>query len=138
MEVSLKDRDPKFVKLCQDFILCMRKAGEVIPFDRCWVPEGYKLIGFVTSLDGGRFGYGITIHVLAEKEDDGRGDKTELRRRLVMTNSKICKRTAPSHESLAGKLGSEALFDLLQPWGFEVVRASCSHSRATVPVSSPC
>ena len=31
MEMSLKDRDPGFVKLCQNFILCMRKAGEIIP-----------------------------------------------------------------------------------------------------------
>ena len=32
-----------------------------------------------------------------------------------MTDSKICKRTVPSNEALAGKLGSEALFTLLQP-----------------------
>ena len=93
----------------------MRNAGKIIPFERCWIPQGYKLMGFVTSIDGAKCGYGTTIHVLGEKEDDNGEDDTGLRRRLVMTDSKICKRTVSSHEALAGKLGSEALFTLLQP-----------------------
>ena len=86
----------------------MRKAGEIIPFNRCWIPDGYKLIGVVTSLDGGRCGYGITTHVLAEGEEKKEDEKSELRRGLVITRSKICKRSIPSHESLAGKFGTQA------------------------------
>ena len=90
MEMSLKDRDPGFVKVCQTFILCMRRAGEIVPFDRCWIAEGYKFIGVATSLDGGRCGYGITTHILAEKDKEEGDEKSELRRGLVITRSKIC------------------------------------------------
>ena len=131
MEVDLRARDFEFVKLCQAFILCMRKAGKIIPFERCWIPLGYKLLGFVTSIDGAKCGYGTTIHVLGEKESSGEED-TGLRRRLVMTDSKICKRTVPSNEALAGKLGSEALFTLLQPLLYDHGGAGLfSHSRVT-------
>ena len=56
-------------------------------------------MGFVTSIDGAKCGYGTTIHVLGEKEDDNGEGNTGLRMRLVMTDSKICKRTVPSHEA---------------------------------------
>ena len=58
MEVDLRERDYDFVRLCQAFILCMRNAGEIIPFERCWIPQGYKLMGFVTSIEGAKCGYG--------------------------------------------------------------------------------
>ena len=42
---------------------------KIIPFPRCWTPPGFELIGFVTSLDGGKAGYGSTTHALAEKTE---------------------------------------------------------------------
>ena len=40
MEVDLRERDYEFVRLCQAFIVCMRNAGKIIPFERCWIPQG--------------------------------------------------------------------------------------------------
>merc|ERR1712030_255321 len=43
----------------------VKKVEEIVPFPRCWVPRGFTLAGFVTSLDGGKSGYGAIIHAIA-------------------------------------------------------------------------
>ena len=68
MERDLRKRDPAFEEVCQNFIAALRRLNRIIPFERCWVPAGYRLLGFVTSLDGGKCRYGSTTHVIAEKE----------------------------------------------------------------------
>ena len=65
---DLAERDQEFVAFCKQFILNLRNVDKIIPFPRCWTPPGFELIGFVTSLDGGKAGYGSTTHALAEKQ----------------------------------------------------------------------
>ena len=48
---DLAERDPEFVTFC---ILNLRNVDKILPFPRCWMPHGFELIGFVTSLDGGK------------------------------------------------------------------------------------
>ena len=40
--------------------------------------QGYKLLGFVTSIDGAKCGYGTTIHILGENEDNNGEEKRVL------------------------------------------------------------
>jgi hypothetical protein len=69
LEVDLEDRDPEFVKYARKYIINLKKIDTIVPFPRCWVPNGHELIGFITSLDGGKIGYGTSVHSLAGKED---------------------------------------------------------------------
>jgi hypothetical protein len=48
----------------------LRHMRLIRPFRRAFVPEGYSLIGFVATLDGGRPGFGTLIHSLAAIEKD--------------------------------------------------------------------
>ena len=70
LEEDLESRDSGFVTFCKSFILNIRNVDRIIPFPRCWTPEGYNLIGFITSLDGGKSGYGATIHAIAERTSE--------------------------------------------------------------------
>ena len=53
---------------CQ-FIQNLQKVDRIVPFLRAWVPEFRCLVGFLVSLDGGKAGYGSTIHALAGREE---------------------------------------------------------------------
>jgi hypothetical protein len=64
---DLAERDPEFVIFCRQFILNLRNVDKILPFPRCWTPHGFELIGFVTSLDGGKAGFGSTTHAIAER-----------------------------------------------------------------------
>ena len=130
LEMDLSETDPDFVKYAKQFILNLKRIDEITPFKRAWIPEHYHLVGFLTSLDGGKAGYGNTIHALAgkckEKDEKHDDDKSEtkkkdrkLLRSLAITRSKISKRNIVSHECLSGKLGAEALNTLLQPLLFD-------------------
>ena len=55
---------------------------------------------------------GSTTHLIAEREEGE--TETGLRRTLVLTRIKICKRNVPSHEALAAKLGSTGFLSLVQ------------------------
>merc|ERR1711888_134683 len=67
LEEDLMDRDPEFVTFCREFLVNLKRVQEIVPFSRCWVPRGFTLAGFVTSLDGGKSGYGAIIHAIAVK-----------------------------------------------------------------------
>ena len=56
MELDLRKRDPECVEVCQNFVAALRRVDRIIPFERSWVPTGYRLLGFVTSLDRGHAG----------------------------------------------------------------------------------
>jgi hypothetical protein len=77
LNLDLIERDPDFVALCKEFISNLRKVEDIIPFKRCWTPSGYTLLGFITSMDGGRPGLGSTIHAIAEKNHVKENDKGE-------------------------------------------------------------
>ena len=61
LEVDLKTKDPEFAAWAQGYIVNLRKIDQRLPFRRCWIPAGYKLTGFVVSLDGGKLGFCTTI-----------------------------------------------------------------------------
>ena len=75
LNLDLIERDPDFVALCKEFISNLRNVEDIIPFKRCWTPSGYTLLGFITSMDGGRPGLGSTIHAVAEKHHVKESDK---------------------------------------------------------------
>merc|ERR1712215_602387 len=83
LEEVLIHRDPEFVAFCKEFLINLKKVDQIIPFPRCWIPKEHDLVGFVTSLDGGKCGYGATIHAIAKKTGkdkesrEERGDRTE-------------------------------------------------------------
>ena len=77
LNLDLIERDSDFVALCKEFISNLRRVEDIIPFKRCWTPSGYTLLGFITSLDGGRPGLGSTIHAIAEKNLEKESDKRE-------------------------------------------------------------
>ena len=70
LELDLTERDPDFTKYARQFILNLQRIKEIVPFKRAWVPENHHLFGFLTSLDGGKAGYGSTIHALARKDKE--------------------------------------------------------------------
>ena len=104
LEVDLKSKDPEFAASAQGYIVNLRKIDQILPFRRCWILAGYKLTGFVVSLDGGKLGFGTTIHSLGAK------DGTELLRSLCLCKSRISKRNIVCHECLSGKLGTDGLY----------------------------
>ena len=85
LEVDLKSKDPECAAWAQGYIVILRKIDQIMPFRTCWIPEGYKLTGFVVSLEGGKLGFGTTIHSLGAK------DGTELLRSLCLCKSRISK-----------------------------------------------
>ena len=114
LEVDLSPRDPDFINFARRFIINLKRVDEIIPFRRAWVPSKHKLGGFVTALDGGKLAFGTSIHSIAVPPDNGTLDRS-----LVMCKSKIAKRNIPAHEALSGKLGSDALEQILQPLLFD-------------------
>ena len=78
------------------------------------MPSKRKLGGFIVTLDGGKLGFGSAIYSIAVPQEGG-----GLDRALVMCKSKISKRNIPAHEALAGKLGADALEQVLQPLLFD-------------------
>jgi hypothetical protein len=86
LKEDLEDRDPEFVKYARKYIINLKKTDTIVPFPRCWVPPNHELVGFITSLDGGKIGYGTSVHSLAGKEGQN------LLRNLCITRSKISKR----------------------------------------------
>ena len=115
MEMDLSSRDPDFIAWARKFIINLRSVDKIIPFRRAWVPANHKLAGFITSLDGGKLGFGCSIHSLAIPPDS----QENLDRALCSCKSKISKRNIPAHEALAGKLGADALHQILQPLCFD-------------------
>ena len=114
LELDLSERDPQFIQFARKFIINLKKVNNIIPFRRAWVPLKHKLGGFVVSLDGGKLAFGTAIHSIAVPlEADA------LDRSLVTCKSKISKRNVPAHEALSGKLGADALEQILQPLLFD-------------------
>ena len=85
LEEDLEDRDPEFVRYARKYIINLKKTDTIVPFPRCWVPPNHELIGIITSMDGGKIGYGTSVHSLAGKENQ------DLLRNLCITRSKISK-----------------------------------------------
>ena len=54
LEEDLNHRDPEFVDFCRGFLINLKRVEQIVPFPRCWIPKGFTLIGFITSLDGGK------------------------------------------------------------------------------------
>ena len=96
--MDLETRDPEFVKKAKQFIVNLKKTQFILPFPRAWVPKNHKLVGFVSSMDGGKMAFGVTIHSLAGTIDC---QQSILKRNVAMTKSKISKRNVPAHECLA-------------------------------------
>jgi hypothetical protein len=67
MTLDLNTRDPEFVENLRSFLLNLKQVSQIETFDWAWVPEGYELIGFVTSQDGGKPGFGTLINSLASE-----------------------------------------------------------------------
>ena len=115
IEMDLAPRDPEFIAWARKFIIGLRGVNGIIPFRRAWVPANHKLGGFVTSMDGGKLGFGCSIHSLAIPPDP----QESLDRALCSCKSKLSKRNIPAHEALSGKLGADALYQILQPLCFD-------------------
>ena len=78
LEEDLASRDPGFVDFCRGFIANLKRVEQIVPFSRCWIPKGFTLIGFITSLDGGKSGYGAIIHAIAMKiEEEAKVGQTD-------------------------------------------------------------
>ena len=127
LEVDLKSKDPEFAASAQGYIVNLRKIDQILPFRRCWILVGYKLTGFVVSLDGGKLGFGTTIHSLGAK------DGTELLRSLCLCKSRISKRNIVCYECLSGKLGTDGLYTLLQPLLYDFCHIIVSRISAQFP-----
>ena len=50
LEVDLETKDPEFVAWAKTYIINLRNIEEILPFRRCWVPEGFQLLGLVVSM----------------------------------------------------------------------------------------
>ena len=109
LDVDLSTRDPEFVNFCKGFIMNLRNVDQIIPLPRCWVPEGYVLLGFITSLDGGKSGYGAIIHALAAKVSDETSDEsTESKEEKKTTNKeKVIDDSFSTSTPLEKKKGEE-------------------------------
>ena len=73
-----------------------------MPFQRAWVLLGTSLLGFVAARDGGKPGFGTTIHSLA-KNNLGEG---KLVRNICLAKSRVCKRNIVVHELFSGLLSA--------------------------------
>ena len=68
LELDLASRDPEFIAWIKKFLINLKNIGKIRPFDRGCVPTGYRLAGFVVSMDGGKAAYMDTIHCLSENK----------------------------------------------------------------------
>ena len=70
LEQDLSDRDEDFVHWAMVFIINLKNIKDIKPFQRCWVRRGFRLLGFLVYIDGGRIGMGDSIYALSSENDE--------------------------------------------------------------------
>merc|ERR1712215_297646 len=75
LEKDLFHIDPEFVEFCREFLINLKRVDQIVPFPRCWILKEHTLVGFITNLDGGKCGYGATVHAIAKRTEEGEGNK---------------------------------------------------------------
>merc|ERR1712215_599224 len=113
LEVDLEEQDPAFVHWARIFIRNLKHIKDISPFRRNWVPEDHDLLGFIVYTDGGKIGLETAIYALSSKDDEA------VEKALCIANGRLGKRNIVAHEVLAGLLGAEDLYRLLQPLLFD-------------------
>ena len=98
LEEDLEERDPEFVRFSRQFIQNLQKVDRIVPFLRAWVPEFRCLVGFLVSLDGGKAGYGSTIHALAGKEEANQEGLCENQHLAGKVKKKVINRSDPTRD----------------------------------------